>query len=164
MKTPTLPNQNRLNRPGARETFPQPNPPTTRRLQFPTPMNALRILHVDDEEALTHIFRIILEGTGRFIVREERSATHALEAAHEFRPDLILLDKGLEEMSGEELAAELGHDCDLRGVPIAFVTGDTTREEAAAEPTPTLPKPVSPAELLGFVDALLDFNTACAGV
>lgn len=124
-------------------------------------MNALRILHVDDEEALTHIFRIILEGTGRFVVREECSANHAIEAAHDFRPDLILLDKGLDEKDGEALAAEMQEDRELRGVPIAFVTGDTTHEEAAAEITPTLAKPVSPAELLGFVDALLDFNTAC---
>jgi len=124
-------------------------------------MNALRILHVDDEEALTHLFRIILEGTGRFVVREECSANHALEAAHEFRPDLILLDKGLEEKGGETLATEMQEDRQLRGVPIAFVTGDSSREEAATEDTPTLPKPVSPTELLHFVDALLDFNTAC---
>jgi hypothetical protein len=45
-------------------------------------------------------------------------------------------------------------------VPIALVTGDSSREEAATESTPTLPKPVSPTELLHFVDALLDFNTA----
>lgn len=161
MKAPHLPKTSRLAHATRSSLYPHATPPTNR-LCPRAPINALRILHVDDEEALTHVFRIILEGTGRFIVREERSATHALEAAHEFRPDLILVDKGLEEMSGEALATELGHDRDLRGVPIAFVTGDTTREEAAGESTPTLPKPVSPAELLGFVDALLDFNTACA--
>jgi CheY-like chemotaxis protein len=126
-------------------------------------MNALRILHVDDEVALTTIFQIVLEGTGRFVVREESSGAMALEAAREFRPDLILLDKGLNDMDGGEVAGQLQRDPELRLVPIAFVTGGVTRAEAAAASTPTLPKPVSPSELLGFVDDLLNFNAVCAG-
>jgi len=51
----------------------------------------------------------------------------------------------------------------LRTVPIAFVTGGLTREEAAAQSVPTLPKPVSPSELLGFVDDLLSFHAVCNG-
>ena len=126
-------------------------------------MNALRILHVDDEVALTTVFQIILEGTGRFVVREESSGANAVDAARAFRPDLILLDKSLEDMEGEEVAARLQRDPSLRHVPIAFVTGGLTRAEAAAELVPTLHKPVSPSELLGFVDDLLNFNAVCAG-
>lgn len=126
-------------------------------------MNALRILHVDDEVALTTVFQIVLEGTGRYIVREESCGANAVEAAREFRPDLILLDKEIDDISGEDVAAKLQEEPGLRGVPIAFVTGGLTREEAAAESVPTLPKPVSPNELLGFVDDLLSFNAVCVG-
>ncbi|MEI9893145.1 MAG: response regulator [Chthoniobacter sp.] len=126
-------------------------------------MNALRILHVDDEVALTTVFHIILEGTGRYVVREESSGAHAVEAAREFRPDLILLDKEIDGMDGGYVAARLQREPSLRGVPIAFVTGGLTRDEAAAETVPTLPKPVTPSELLGFVDDLLNFNVVCAG-
>jgi CheY-like chemotaxis protein len=126
-------------------------------------MNALRILHVDDEAALTTIFQIVLEGTGRYVVREESLGSHTLDAARAFRPDLILLDKGLNDMDGEEVAARLQADPHLRSVPIAFVTGGLTRAEAAAEIVPTLHKPVSPSELLGFVDDLLNFNAVCSG-
>jgi CheY-like chemotaxis protein len=125
-------------------------------------MNALRILHVDDEVALTTIFQIVLESTGRYVVREVSSGAMAVDAAHEFHPDLILLDRGLDDMDGGEVAAWLQKDPDLRMVPIAFVTGGLTRAEAADEPTPTLAKPVSPSELLGFVDDLLNFNAVCA--
>ncbi|MEZ0257846.1 MAG: response regulator [Chthoniobacter sp.] len=121
-------------------------------------MNALRILHVDDEVALTTIFQIVLEGSGRYVVREESCGANAVEAAREFRPDLILLDKQIDDMSGEDIAAQLQEEPGLRGVPIAFITGGLTREEAAAESVPTLPKPVSPKELLGFVDDLLSFK------
>jgi len=126
-------------------------------------MNALRILHVDDNAALTTIFQIVLEGTGRYIVREESFGTQVVKAAHHFRPDLILLDKSLDDMDGEDVAAKLQQDPALRSVPIAFVTGGLTRDEAAAEKVPTLPKPVSPSELLGFVDDLLNFNAVCVG-
>jgi CheY-like chemotaxis protein len=126
-------------------------------------MNALRILHVDDESALTTIFQIVLEGSGRYVVREESSGTQTLATARDFRPDLILLDKELDDLHGEEVATRLQQDPHLRSVPIAFVTGGLTREEAANERVPTLPKPVSPSELLGFVDDLLNFNAVCTG-
>ncbi len=126
-------------------------------------MNALRILHVDDEVALTTLFQIILEGTGRFVVREESSGTMALDTAREFRPDLILLDKRLDDSDGGEVAGQFQQDPELRMVPIAFVTGDVTRAEAAEASTPTLSKPVSPSELLSFVDDLLNFSVVCSG-
>jgi CheY-like chemotaxis protein len=126
-------------------------------------MNALRILYVDDEVELTTVFQIVLEGTGRFVVREESSAERALETAREFRPNLILLDKEIDGVNGEDVAAKLQEEPGLRGVPIAFVTGGITRDAAAAQTVPTLPKPVTPSELLGFVDDLLSFNVVCGG-
>jgi len=126
-------------------------------------MNALRILHVDDESSLTTIFRIILEGSGRYVVREESCGAKALDAAREFHPDLILLDRGLGDMLGEQVAAKFQKDPVLRLVPIAFSTGDMTRDEAAAASVPTLHKPVYPEELLDFVDDLMDFNAVCTG-
>jgi CheY-like chemotaxis protein len=97
------------------------------------------------------------------LVREESSGAKALETARDFRPDLILLDKEINGVKGEEVAAQFQRDPGLRMVPIAFVTGGMTRAEAAAEAVPTLPKPVSPSELLGFVDDLLNFNAVCVG-
>jgi CheY-like chemotaxis protein len=126
-------------------------------------MNALRILHVDDEVALTTVFQIVLEGTGRYVVREESCGANAVNAARQFRPDLILLDKEIDNVSGDDIAAKLQEEPSLRTVPIAFVTGGLTRAEAAAELVPTLPKPVSPSELLGFVDDLLSFHAVCNG-
>ncbi len=126
-------------------------------------MNALRILHVDDDQALTTVFRIVLESSGRYIVREETSGAQALESARDFQPDLILLDKGLGDVQGDQVAARLLRDPSLRRVPIAFTTGGLTREEAARQIIPTLHKPVTPSELLGFVDDLLNFNAVCVG-
>jgi CheY-like chemotaxis protein len=124
-------------------------------------MKAQRILLVDDETALTFVFRLMLESTGRFEVREECSAERALATAQEFHPDLILLDKGLTEKSGEQVAAELQTDAQTCGTQIAYITGGVTKEEAAeAIGLPTLSKPVSPGELVSFVDRLLSMPCA----
>jgi len=95
--------------------------------------------------------------------RSRPSSESFSRAAREFRPDLILLDKGLGDIEGDQVAARFQKDPHLRMVPIAFTTGGLTREEAAAAETPTLHKPVSPEELLGFVDDLLNFNNVCLG-
>jgi CheY-like chemotaxis protein len=126
-------------------------------------MNALRILYVDDDRALTTVFRIVLEASGRYVVRGETSGEKALEAAREFLPDLILLDKSLGDLQGDRVAAKLHADPQFRLVPIAFTTGGLTRQEAREAEVPTLPKPVTPGELLGFVDDILNFNALCAG-
>jgi CheY-like chemotaxis protein len=124
-------------------------------------LNALRILRVADEAAVTTVFQIVLEDTNRFIVREQSSGADALDAARELQPDLILLDKEINGMNGEEVAAMFQEDPALRLIPIGFCTGELSKTEAAEAPAPTLHNPVSPSELLGLVDDLLNFNAAC---
>jgi CheY-like chemotaxis protein len=123
-------------------------------------MNALRILHVDDDAALTTSFEIVLEATGRYVVREESSRIDAIDTVHRFRPDLIVLDKSLDDAMGEDVTAKLQEDLALRSVPIAFITGGTTCVAAIGETVPPL---VAPCELLGFVDHLQNFNALCVG-
>ncbi|MBI4354421.1 MAG: response regulator, partial [Candidatus Omnitrophica bacterium] len=55
-------------------------------------MDKKRILIVDDEPSFTRLVKVYLEGMGRYEVREEQRGAHALDAAHTFHPDLILLD------------------------------------------------------------------------
>ena len=51
-----------------------------------------RILIVDDEAGFTRLLKLTLEGTKRYIVKEENDGSQALSTARQFRPDLILLD------------------------------------------------------------------------
>ncbi len=55
-------------------------------------MNTKRILVVDDDIQATRMVKWALDRTGRYEVREVNDSTRALEAAREFKPDLILLD------------------------------------------------------------------------
>ena len=125
---------------------------------FPTEMD--RILLVDDEIHLTNLWRLILEITGRYTVPEENRGTRALETARKFRPDLIFMDRHLAGIDGGEIAAELRRDPELGSVPIVFVTGSVTQDEAALHGllggVPTLAKPFGSEALSRLADAVLN--------
>ncbi len=89
-----------------------------------------RILVVDDEPAITRMIKLNLEQTGRYEVRTENLGRKAIEAAREFRPDLILLDVMMPGMLGSEIAAQLEADPELRAIKFVFLTAMVTKEEA----------------------------------
>jgi CheY-like chemotaxis protein len=89
-----------------------------------------RILVVDDEAAFTRMIKLNLEQTGRYEVRTENLGIKAIEAAREFRPDLILLDVMMPGVLGSEIAAQLQADPELRAIKFVFLTAMVTKEEA----------------------------------
>lgn len=95
-------------------------------------MNKKRILVVDDEKSITRLLKMNLELTGRFVVHEENSGTAALEAAKQFKPDLILLDVMMPDMPGGDVAATLKQDPELRKTPVVFLTAAVKKEELGA--------------------------------
>lgn len=88
-----------------------------------------RILVVDDDPALTRMVKLNLEQTGRYEVRTENMGRRAIEAAREFRPDLILLDVMMPGMLGSEIAAQLQADTELRAIKFVFLTAFVTKGE-----------------------------------
>jgi DNA-binding response OmpR family regulator len=91
-----------------------------------------KILVVDDERNITAFLKTYLEDTGKFEVCTENSGEAAFEMARLFRPDLILLDIMMKDMSGDGLADKMKNDPALRKTPIVFLTGIVTKEEVEA--------------------------------
>src|SRR6202142_1068900 len=89
-----------------------------------------RILVVDEEPGLTRMINFNLEKTGGYEVRTENLGRKTIEAAREFRPDLILLDVMMPGMLGSEIAAQLEADPELRAIKFVFLTAMVTKEEA----------------------------------
>ncbi|MBI5910812.1 MAG: response regulator [Betaproteobacteria bacterium] len=88
-----------------------------------------RILVVDDEPAITRMIKLVLEQTGRYEVRTENLGRKAVEAAREFRPDLILLDVMMPGMLGSEIGMRLQDDPELRAIKFVFLTALVTKDE-----------------------------------
>ena len=115
-----------------------------------------RILIVDNDPNTTHLVKVLLERTGRYLVLEENDAAKAHQSARNFRPDLILLDVVMPETDGGEVAARVEADPELQNTPIVFLTALVTRAEAKSglhiQGHPFLAKPVSIPELINAIE------------
>jgi CheY-like chemotaxis protein len=121
--------------------------------------SAGRILIIDNDKNTTHLVKILLEKTGRYMVFEENEPTRAHLSARNFRPDLILLDVVMPETDGGEIAEQMRADPELQNTPIIFLTALVTRAEAKAglhiDGHPFLAKPINIPELINAIEGSL---------
>jgi two-component system, OmpR family, response regulator len=121
--------------------------------------SARRILIVDNDRNTTHLLKVLLEKTGRYLVFEENDSTKAHQSARNFRPDLIFLDVVMPDRDGSEIAAQMQVDPELHGIPIIFLTALVTKAEADKglfiDGHPFLAKPINIQELVSSIEGHL---------
>lgn len=83
---------------------------------------AFRVLVVDDNRDACMMLSGLLRVRGHE-TREAHSGAEALAAAADWRPDIVLLDIGLPEVDGYEVARRLRADESMKNVRLAAVTG-----------------------------------------
>ena len=124
-----------------------------------------RILIVDDDANSTHLVKILLERSGPYLVLEENDPTKADQTAHNFNPDVILLDIIMPKMDGGELATQIESDRELHDTPIIFLTALVTHSEAKSglhiQGHPMVAKPISIPELIDAIEKHLPAQTEC---
>jgi len=81
-----------------------------------------KILVVDDEKDYAEMVKINLERTNLFFVEIVSKARDATAAIIKFKPDLIILDVIMRDISGTTLAKQLRDDPELKHIPICFLT------------------------------------------
>ena len=120
-----------------------------------------RLVHyVEDNETNVEVMRGILAQRPQVEMQVSITGLDGLAAIRARRPDLILLDMHLPDISGMELLRHLKQDPHTRDIPIVVVSADALAQqiEAAFEAgcSNYLTKPVSVSELLTIVDDLLE--------
>lgn len=129
--------------------------------------SARRILIVDNDKNTSHLIKILLEKTGRYLVFEENDGAKAHLSARNFRPDLILLDVVMPERDGGEIAAQIRTDPELHSTPIIFLTALVTRAEAKTglhiDGHPFLAKPINIQELISTIEEYLPAHAKAFG-
>jgi two-component system cell cycle response regulator DivK len=86
-----------------------------------TGKNQASVLIVEDNELNMKLFRDLLEAHG-YATYEARNGAEALALARAHRPDLVLMDIQLPEVSGLEVTRWLKDDEDLCDIPVIAVT------------------------------------------
>lgn len=80
------------------------------------------ILIIDDEVSFTEMVRLNLELTGKYTVKAEYRGSHGLDAAKEFKPDLILLDILMPGKNGIEVLQALKNDNETKSIPVIMIS------------------------------------------
>ena len=82
-----------------------------------------------------------------------------LARARDERPDVILLDLHLADMSGEEVLRLLSEDVEMRKIPVAVLSADAmpgqVKRLKAAGAVAYLTKPLDVSQVLAMLDDLL---------
>ena len=112
------------------------------------------VLIVEDNELNMKLFNDLLEAHG-YTTLQTKDGVEALQIARLHRPDLILMDIQLPEVSGLEITKWLKADEELRGIPVVAVTafamqGDDAKIRQAGCDS-YLTKPIS---IAGFMQAI----------
>ena len=95
------------------------------------PISLQRILLADDEPDILEISRIALETVGGFEVSVCSSGKTLLERLPEFRPDLVIVDVLMPDMTGPEVFEEIRRRPEYDEVPVIYLTGVIQEEELA---------------------------------
>ena len=118
-----------------------------------------RVMVVEDNELNMKLFNDLLEANGYEVI-QTRDGLSALELARKHKPDLILMDIQLPEISGLEITKMLKSDAELKSIPVIAVTafamkGDEEKiREGGCEGY--IAKPISVANFLQTVARFLE--------
>lgn len=120
---------------------------------------AADILLVEDDSLLRRAFTLLLQDAG-YRVREAGTAADAIEEARQRAPAMVLLDMGLPDRPGLDVARALREMPDTAGVPIVALTGRFGYDEEMAcreaGCTHFFPKPIEPRELIRRLPEILE--------
>ena len=116
-----------------------------------------RILVIDNEPTFAEL---LPRAMPQYEFRIESDPKLVFDAAHEFRPDLFLLDLVMPEINGVDLAALIACDPLLQRTPVVFIsalvhTREPTEEPASIGNYPAFGKPFSIEALKKCIDQQL---------
>ena len=121
-------------------------------------MTDTRILVVEDEQPIRDLIAFGLRRVGCEVTLAEHSHA-ALASIGDRRPDLVLVDWMLPDMSGLELVRVLRRDANLRDIPVVMLTarGEEADKIAGLESGADdyVTKPFSARELIARIQAVL---------
>lgn len=129
----------------------------------PIGTNPLRVLYIDDNSANLTLIRKVCERRPSVQLSTATDGMSGLELARRERPDLILLDLHLPDISGVDVLAQLRGEAALADIPVVMVSADAIPSQIqallAAGARRYVTKPIHIEEILSLFDEVAESLT-----
>ncbi|MGE3475678.1 MAG: response regulator [Rhodospirillaceae bacterium] len=124
----------------------------------------LHVLHIEDQPDIRTILRLTLQATGHFKVDGAATGAEGLALAHDVKPDVILLDYTLPDLSGDQILEKLRANDVTAPIPVIMLTAladnlDIQRCRSLGV-LDVIVKPFSPRTLAGQIRDLVAAHKA----
>ena len=117
---------------------------------------AKTVMIVEDNELNMKLFHDLLDAHG-YRTLQTRSGIEALDLARKHRPDLVLMDIQLPEVSGLEVTKWLKDDPELKVIPVVAVVTSKYSADSRASSNLTLASMSSTTRIRAVTDASPQF-------
>lgn len=122
-----------------------------------------KVVVVDDTDVQAELFREYLSGKG-YEVYVASTGAQALQMVRDLRPDIVLLDLMLPDMSGSDVCAQLRADMRTQAIPVILCTANAITPEEKVKgfrqgADDYLVRPFELAELCARIEAVLRRST-----
>jgi DNA-binding response OmpR family regulator len=123
-------------------------------------MDRIKVLLIDDEEEFCKALKLGLELTKKYDVLTATTGAAGLSLARKMKPDIILLDIVMPDVTGTVVAEQLRDDKAMRDIPIMFLTALLKKdEEKKVGQGPggyrIVPKPVDLDDLAAQIESMV---------
>ena len=135
-------------------------PPVVYSHTSPAPYQQRLVHYVEDNETNIEVMRGVLAQRAQIELKTSQLGLDGLTAIRAQRPDLILLDMQLPDISGLELLRHLKQDDSVAHIPVVVVSADATilppQQALTSGAAHYVTKPVDVAQFLQIIDAILE--------
>jgi CheY-like chemotaxis protein len=133
--------------------------PIAQKQETGVPQDPLKtILHVDDDVDIRVIIKMSLETVGSFDVHQFATGQEAVDAIESVRPQMLLLDMMMPDMSGEDVWRRIAEQPSGGNLPTIFLTAkaeDSLSEELLRKGAlAVITKPVDPMTLATRIEEI----------
>lgn len=126
----------------------------------------LHVLHIEDQPGIRTILRLALQATGQFKVDGAATGAEGLTLAHDVKPDVILLDYTLPDLSGDQILEKLRANEVTAPIPVIMLTALTDHFDVQRRRSlgvlDVIVKPFSPRAIGGQIRDLVAAHKAAA--
>jgi len=126
----------------------------------PAPYRQRSVHYIEDNETNVEVMRGVLLQRPQVELSVSTNGLDGVQDVRRLKPDLVLLDMGLPDISGLELLRHLKHDDDTAGIPVIVVSADATGaridEALRLGALQYVTKPLEVARFLMIIDEALE--------